>query len=273
MARSIPADRGSPISPCVRRRYSEDRMYDPIEMAGATREVVCRDDQRKYYRFRPARFYGGIATADCVGCCLRCVFCWSWREVENPERIGEWRSPEQVASTLVGIAERKRYRRLRISGNEPTIGREHLIQVLSRIPKDFLFILETNGILLGADPGYAEDLSRFPNLHVRVSLKGTCEEEFSRLTGAIPKGFQWQLKALENLLRQNVRAHPACMTSFSTPEKIAALKKRLRSIHPSFADFEVEELILYPAVAERIRKLGLPYHTAHRPDRVPPEQV
>jgi len=81
-------------------------MYDPIEMAGETREVVCRGDRRKYYRFRPARFYGGIATADCVGCCLRCVYCWSWREVANPERIGEWHSPEHVASTLIGIAER-----------------------------------------------------------------------------------------------------------------------------------------------------------------------
>lgn len=111
-------------------------MYDPIEMAEATREVVCRGDRRKYYRFRPARFYGGIATADCVGCCLRCVYCWSWREVANPERIGEWHSPEQVARTLIAIAERKRYRRLRISGNEPTIGREHLTQVLSLIPKD-----------------------------------------------------------------------------------------------------------------------------------------
>src|SRR3990172_750148 len=49
--------------------------------------------------------------------------------------------------------------RVRISGNEPTIGWEHLIDVLARIPKDLLFILETNGILLGADPDYAEDLS------------------------------------------------------------------------------------------------------------------
>ncbi len=248
-------------------------MYDPIEMAATTRDIVCRGDRRKYYRFRPARFYGGIATADCVGCCLRCVYCWSWREVTNPERSGEWHSPGQVANILAGIAGRKGYRRLRISGNEPTIGREHLVEVLSRIPKDLLFILETNGILPGADPEYAEELSRFPNLHVRVSLKGTCEEEFSRLTGAVPEGFRWQLKALENLLRRNVSVHPAVMTSFSTPGNISALRKRLRSIHPALADFEVEELILYPAVAERIRKLNLPYYTAHRPDGVPPEQV
>jgi uncharacterized Fe-S cluster-containing radical SAM superfamily protein len=90
-------------------------MYDPLVMADKTREVVCQGNRRKYHRFRPARFYGGIATA------------------------------------------------------------------------------------------------------------------------AIPEGFQWQLKALENLLRRKVSVHPACMTSF--------------------------------------RKLNLPYRTAHRPDRVPPEQV
>ncbi len=248
-------------------------MFDPIGMARTTRDVVCRGDRRKYYRFRPARFYGGIATADCVGCCLRCVYCWSWQEVTHPERSGEWQSPEQVAGTLVGIAHRKRYGKLRISGNEPTIGREHLVEVLARIPKDLLFILETNGILLGAAPDYAEELSRFPNLHVRVSLKGTCEEEFSRLTGAVPESFLLQLNALENLLRHKVSVHAACMTSFSAAGSVSALRKRLRSIHPALAEFEAEELILYRDVAERIRKLNLAYRTAHRPDRVPPDRV
>lgn len=242
-------------------------MYDPIEMAGMTREVVCRGNCRKYYRFRRAPFYGGIATADCVGCSLRCVYCWSRQAVIDPERTGEWHSPDQVAKALVGIAERQRHGKLRISGNEPTIGREHLIDVLARIPKDLFFILETNGILLGADPDYAEDLSRFPNLHVRVSLKGTCEEEFSRLTGAHPEAFQLQLKALENLIRREVSAHAACMTSFSPPDNVSALRKRLRSIHPALGAFEVEELILYPAVAARLEKDRIPYHTAHPPDR------
>ena len=84
----------------------------PIEMAVTTREGVCRGDRRKYYRLRPARFYGGIATADCVGCNLRCVYCWSRQVVTGPERTGEWHSPDQVARTLFGIARRKQYRRL-----------------------------------------------------------------------------------------------------------------------------------------------------------------
>jgi uncharacterized Fe-S cluster-containing radical SAM superfamily protein len=37
---------------------------------------VTRDYERKYYRFRVDRWYGGIVTVDCVGCGLFCKFCW-----------------------------------------------------------------------------------------------------------------------------------------------------------------------------------------------------
>ncbi len=105
-------------------------MFNPIEMAELTKTIVCKRNQRKYYRFRPAKFYGGISTADCVGCCLRCAFCWSWRETTRPEKFGDFYSPEEVAGKLVSIAKKKKLRQLRISGNEPTICRNHLISVL-----------------------------------------------------------------------------------------------------------------------------------------------
>jgi uncharacterized Fe-S cluster-containing radical SAM superfamily protein len=248
-------------------------MFDPLKLAELARDVVCKDHQRKYYRFRSARFYGGIATADCLGCCLRCIFCWSWDKVIKPEQYGEYYTPEEVASRLVSIAKSKGYHQLRISGSEPTICREHLIRVLESIPKDYLFILETNGILIGNDESYAEDLSRFSNLYVRVSLKGTCEEEFSRLTGAVPEGFQLQLKALEYLVRHGVEAHPACMISFSPPEHISALRKRLKAIKHAFEDFEVEDLILYPSIEKRLKKMNVEHRTGYRPDRISPEQI
>jgi uncharacterized Fe-S cluster-containing radical SAM superfamily protein len=52
-------------------------MFDSVALASSTAEEVWKKDLRKYYRFRPFRFNGGITTADCVGCCLRCGFCWS----------------------------------------------------------------------------------------------------------------------------------------------------------------------------------------------------
>jgi uncharacterized Fe-S cluster-containing radical SAM superfamily protein len=202
-------------------------MYDPIKRANETAKIVGRGDERKYTRFRPARFYGGIATADCVGCCLQCIFCWSYESATRPGNLGEFYAPEEVARRLTDIARKKDFRQVRISGSESTISKEHLLGVLDVIPNDIRFILETNGILIGHDEDYATELARYRNLHARVSLKGTNEEEFSRLTGAEPSGFGLQLKALENLVRAGVSAHAAVMVSFSPPESVLALKESL----------------------------------------------
>jgi len=248
-------------------------MFDPIKKAEETARIVTRGEQRKYYRFRPARFYGGIATGDCVGCCLRCLFCWSWREVVGAESCGEFLSPGDVARRLTGIARKKGFRQVRISGNEPTLAREHLIKVLELLPPQFPFILETNGILIGHDRTYAEELARFSRLYVRVSLKGTDEMEFSALTGAAPSGFGLQLRALEHLAGAGVNCHPAVMVSFSPRAKVKALRKKLEAMSGAFEDVELEELVLWRDVEGRLHRAGLEYHTAYQPDRMPPEQV
>jgi uncharacterized Fe-S cluster-containing radical SAM superfamily protein len=232
-------------------------MYDPIERARDVAQSVCDGERRKYHRFRAARFYGGVATADCVGCCLCCVFCWSWRGVNEPEAVGSLYGPREVADNLASIAHKKKFRQVRISGNEPTIGREHLLRTIESLPPVFTFILETNGILLGHDRSYAKDLARFPLLRVRVSLKGSTPGEFTRLTGAVPEGFSLQIAALENLVAEGVLAHPAVMTSFSPPENLAALRKRLREITPWFDDFEQEELALYGDVERRLAEAAI----------------
>jgi uncharacterized Fe-S cluster-containing radical SAM superfamily protein len=247
--------------------------FDPVKRAEEVAKIVSREDQRKYYRFRSARFYGGIATADCVGCCLHCLFCWSWSQVVKPGRFGQFYDPQDVAGRLETILRKKRFRRVRVSGNEPTVAWDHLVKVIELLRKDVFFILETNGILIGHDDGYAKDLARFDNLYVRVSLKGCTEEEFSYLTGAVPEGFALQLQALENLSRAGVRAHPAAMISFSPPENIRALRKRLKEIAPEYGDPEIEELALYGDVEKRLRRAGIGYRGAYDPHNIPPEQV
>ncbi len=249
-------------------------MLNPLDLAALTGDIVSGSDGRKkYYRFRSSRFYGGIATADCVGCCLECVFCWSWEATRRPSEIGQFYTAEDVARKLLAIARKKRYKRLRISGGEPTLDRSHLEKVLELIPEDYEFILETNGILIGHGPAYAEMLSRFKNLYVRVCLKGACEEEFSFLTRAVPEAFQLQLEALRNLVHYGVQTHPACMISFSSDENIMALRARLKAIHPAFEEFEVEELVLYSNVKERLDRLGIGYRKAYTPDNIPSDQV
>ncbi len=248
-------------------------MYDPLELARHTAKTVCRNRERKYYRFRPARFYGGIATADCLGCNLRCVFCWAWGQLHQVHRLGEFQHPEDVAGRLAAIARKKGYSQVRISGNEPTLAMPHLLEVLAALPQELDFILETNGIILGAEPQWARELANFSQVFVRVSLKGCNEAEFSLLTGAVPQGFGLQLKALEHLLAAGVECHPAVMVSFSPPAARETLAGRLAAIYPAFRDFEVEELILYPQVQERLSRRGLSYFSGYRPASVPPEQI
>lgn len=252
---------------------SEKKKYDPVKKAEEEAKVVLRGDLRKYYRFRPARFYGGIATADCIGCCLRCIYCWSWQEVVRPDAFGRFYTAQEVAEKLTSIARKKGFHQVRISGNEPTIARDHLIKVLEQVPGSLQFILETNGILIGHDKSYAQDLARFNNLYVRVSFKGTSEEEFSYLTGAKPAGLGLQLQALENLLCAGVKVHPAVMVSFSPKENIQTLQKKFKEIDPGFKDFEVEELVFWGNVAERLEKAGVDYRSAYRPECIQPEQV
>lgn len=257
------------------------RPYDPVRRHLAIERLVAKREGsaelRRYYRFRADRWYGGIATADASGCGLLCKFCWAPdRAIYRPADMGDFYAPGDVASKLAHIADGRGFHQIRVSGGEPAIGRAHLLRLLDEIDslKGYTFILETNGILIGHDSSYAEDLSKYGCLHARVSLKGCDEEDFSALTGAAPEGFRLQLEALSNLLDAGVECHPAVMASFSPPSKLEALADRLREIDKGLANaIEVEELILYDRVAARIRRYGLKPLTFHMPGQVPKELI
>jgi uncharacterized Fe-S cluster-containing radical SAM superfamily protein len=255
-------------------------LYDPVIRHRAVEKLVVREtkfgQEKKYWRFRFDRWYGGIVTADAVGCGLVCEYCWVSEGVMfHPAEVGKFYSPDVVARILVKMAKKRNLRQLRVSGGEPTIGKKHLLQLLGSLEGQHLyFILETNGILIGNDPRYAEDLSKYGFLHVRVSLKGCNEKGFAVLTGAKVEGFALQLNALENLLRQGVSCHPAFMTSFSTKEGIQSLIERLKVIDSKLAeDLEIEELMLYPKVKRKIEEHHLKYYSAYMPERVPEERI
>ncbi len=255
--------------------------YDPIELGNHVLRYVSRVEggveYRRYYRFRGGKWYGGIATADCVGCNLRCRFCWSWNKGSHVLSTGSLYSPEEVAARLVEIARSRGYKYVRLSGAEPTLTQRHLIQVLEHlrsIGKGLKFILETNGILLGHNRDYAFQIASFKNIIVRVSLKGTNPEEFHRLTGARPDAFELQIRALENLveagLKPGEQVYPAIMLSFSTEDNVKALLRRLSEIHPQLArEVDPEFVILYPHVIQLLKKFGLRPIIAYTPDNIP----
>ncbi|RLF29405.1 MAG: molybdenum cofactor biosynthesis protein MoaA [Thermoplasmata archaeon] len=231
-------------------------MYDPIKLAKKTEEIVIRGDKRKYYRFRGTRFYGGSATADTVGCNLRCVFCWSETPVRIPQNIGIFYSPEEVADRLLHIAGKHHFNIMRVSGAEPTIGRKHLISLLENLDGGPLFILETNGILLGSDPSYVKELSNFDNLHVRISLKGGNINEFRWLTNA-NRGFRYQIKALEYLRDFDVSFHASIVSVAIKKQEILGMfqKMGLDDVY-----IEWERIRMYPPTRSRLRKMGMLKH-------------
>ncbi|MFX1488442.1 MAG: molybdenum cofactor biosynthesis protein MoaA, partial [Promethearchaeota archaeon] len=63
-------------------------MINPFILAQTVEKQVCKNDSKKYYRFRKTHFYGGCATSDCVGCNLRCVYCWAQKKVWYPQKFG-----------------------------------------------------------------------------------------------------------------------------------------------------------------------------------------
>jgi uncharacterized Fe-S cluster-containing radical SAM superfamily protein len=204
-----------------------------------------------------------------LGCGLLCKFCWfSDEALHHPATVGTFYSAENVAEKMLQIAEKSGLRQLRLSGGEPTLGKEHFLRLLELLDnKGYTFILETNGIPLAYDEDYASQLSNRKSIHVRVSLKGCNEKEFAMLTGANPENFNLQLKALKKLVEHDVSCHPSVMASFSTKENMQSLIKKIAGINRKLAeDLEVEELILYPHVKEKIVKYGLRNYTGFHPN-------
>ena len=226
---------------------------------------------RRYRRFRADRWYGGIATADVVGCNLRCGMCWAWRNTSYLLDVGEWLPPGEVAERLRDIAKRRGFQQVRISGGEPLIAPTHLLKVMDLL-SGYVFIVETNGTLI--DRQIAKELAARPNAVVRISLKGATAEEFEKITGSPGAYFYRQLNALRLLVESGMKpchdVHPAAMLGFSTDENIKRLEKALAEIDPDLPQcIDVEYVILYPHVVRLMKTRGLTPIRAVRPDGVP----
>ncbi|MFQ6050492.1 MAG: radical SAM protein [Candidatus Hydrothermarchaeota archaeon] len=239
------------VSPMYPRLLEEDsKPFDPVWLAKETEKIVTRGknrEERKYTDFYTVGVYGGISTGYACGCCLRCCFCWVDLSREYPESMGSFYSPKEAYERLSKAAKMYNVRKLRISGAEPTLGKEHLLSLLEYVEdSDFsLFILETNGILFGIDKDYVKKLKNYKKVHVRVSLKAGTPEKFSFLTGAIPESFEIPFDAIKNLLDYGVRFHVAAMTDPRIMNKSERneLIDKLKEIDPILVKYLEEEII------------------------------
>jgi len=253
--------------------------FDPVQLARETEKIVTRRGpeglERKYEDFYATGVYGGIATGYCVGCCFRCVFCWvSWGR-DFPERFGKFHSPKGAFTRLREAAHRYRVGKLRISGAEPTLGKNHLLGLLEHVEQSefSLFILETNGILLGVDKDYVEKISRFTKPHVRVSLKAGTPEEFAKKTGAKPEAFEIPFQAIRNLSNYNVSFHVAAMSAdprIMKPKERESLMQKLAEVEPNLP-YSLEEEVMdgYDTTLARLKfadlKVEWPLERVYKP--------
>ena len=234
-------------------------MYDPLAVSPRIEKyVIEKQTLKKYYRFRDAKFYGGISTADVVGCNMFCRFCWV-----NPKiryqilNTGKFYSAADVGAQLIRIAQKAKFTHLRVSGGEPTIGRDHLIALLEYLKNyPYNFILETNGMLL-SDESYVNDLKPFPNLYIRISLKAATPEIFSKVTGAVPEAYYYPLQALKLLNKYKIPCHASVIIDFCSKHDVQILLQELQKINSQLINqLELESLLLYPHVIKGLKRIG-----------------
>jgi len=237
--------------------------FDALQRSAEAERLVMSGEKRLYSKFRAAPYYGGIATADAVGCSFLCAFCWNYRRNEDPAHGGKFFSPQDVADELLAIARRRSLTRFRVTGSEPILGDgsfDHLLKVMGLVldaePRSS-FILETNGLMLGAHQDWARRLTR-PRVLVRLAVKGVDPESFERITGARKEFFRYPLLALRNLEEAEAKAWPALMEDLFSAAQVKTLENTLRD-EGILSELELETLERYPSVLENLKRRGVSF--------------
>lgn len=233
--------------------------FDPIKVSEMTEMMVCRKTSRKYTAFYSTGVYGGITTGYVVGCNLRCVFCWTDWSRDFPEVYGSFYTHEEAFINLMNEAMKKGLKKMRLSGGEPTLCREHLISLLELIENSQvkLFVLETNGLTFGMDKSYVRKIGEFRKVHVRLCIKAGTPEDFTKKTGCKSDAFDIPFNGIRNLLDEGVSFHVAAMSAdprFMDKTEREKMLKKLIEIHPSLPKILEEEVVdLYPHTVARLK--------------------
>jgi uncharacterized Fe-S cluster-containing radical SAM superfamily protein len=226
----------------------DDQPFDAIKRAGEVEKIVMEGNKRLFYKFRYQRFYGGIATADAIGCNLLCKYCWNYQRNHDLTFDPSARlfSPKEISSKLESIAGNKT-NMARISGCEPFLGHasaRHLADIIKMTDLDF--VIETNGVMLGAMPELLNHLEGARNFTIRMSLKAKNGLQFEKVTGANSWGYYYQLKAIEEIRKKYIPYKIAYMPQFINYQEIEL---------PGY--LEEENMRYYEGTKARLIKAGL----------------
>jgi uncharacterized Fe-S cluster-containing radical SAM superfamily protein len=224
--------------------------FNPIDRGLEVERIVMLNGSRRYSRFRFANFYGGICTADAVGCNFLCAYCWNYYKNENPLNVGSLFTPAQVVQKLKSMADKNDCDKFRISGCEPFISKAstvHIKNILDLMDNGD-FIIESNGLLLGFDPSLIDLLAGFDNILIRIAVKADNDKTFEALTGSLGSYREYQLKAIHALRANGINVSVAYMPNFVDPELLGL---------GSDEEFDIEGLKYYKGTSKRLSDRGL----------------
>lgn len=173
-------------------------------------------------------------------------------------------TPSEVVKSLLSIARASGYSVVRLSGGEPTLCFNHLLSVLDEFSsvrgRYEVFVLETNGILLGINRDFVKSLAPHRDyLLIRVSIKGCSEDEFNALTGLSGELYRYHIEALKNIADEGIPYSIAIPISFCSKNSLSSLVEKLIAIvgEEALDRLEPEVVILYPSVIKRLCEKGL----------------
>jgi uncharacterized Fe-S cluster-containing radical SAM superfamily protein len=234
--------------------------FDPISRSSDVEKIVMQGDKRRYYRFRYAKFYGGIITADSVGCNLLCAFCWNYKQnVEIESTTAKLYSPQEVANKINALMAKHEIEQFRISGCEAFLGAasaKHLGEVIKLCKGKA--IIETNGVMIGHDPSLLDFIPK-KGVHFRITIKADSKKDFEHITGAKASTFKYQLDAIKALTDRNRPFTLAFMKQFVSAEKLGTEcdKALVEFEDKTFIATDIEGLMYYPQNIKSMKDRGV----------------
>jgi uncharacterized Fe-S cluster-containing radical SAM superfamily protein len=231
--------------------------------------LINQGNKRLCHKVRTARYYDGVATIDVVGCYLDCCFCWVPEfkrfpeEVENRIKNFKYMSPLETSQILIDVARENALKSVRLSGGEPTLNPQHLIETVRLTTEaGFNFVFETNGLLL--DEEIVKNLAKYQKkMLVYFGLKGSSPDMFYRMTERDPKYWRNALNGLKLLIENDFTIGINVMTDFLDEKEFLQLIPELVKINKyTPLALDIKKTSIFPHVRERLSKRMINFTSA-----------
>ena len=157
--------------------------------------------------------------------------------------------PAGISPAYLAVASKNARKQISASNKKSKSHEGMMSVVLGKMRLDGSFVIETNGVSLGADPSLIDILKPLQNIHVRLCIKAHSGADFEKITGAMSEGLAYQLAATKALRKMGISHTIAVMQPFVDPDCL-----------PVPVD-EIEDLISYGSTERNLIRRGLSLKT------------